>query len=186
MEKFNLIRTEDPKSYLEQYRVTLDEALRTIRASALSDAASLLACSSTIYVCGNGGSLATAEHFACDVGKGAGLRVVPLTSGPILTAFANDVGYDSVFDEQFKLQRPGPLDCLVALSASGNSPNVVRVARTARAYGVSVLGLTGFTGGALKELSDVSLHLPVSNYGQAEDGHSILMHAIAQFLVAQC
>ena len=114
-----------------------------------------------VFVVGNGGSAATASHFACDLSKGTRcdgpptFQVVSLTDNvPLLTAWANDSGYDRVFSEQLKaLARPG--DLLVAISASGNSPNVVAAVDAARSCGMSVVSLSGRSGGRLAHLVDV-------------------------------
>src|SRR5215208_3831810 len=105
-----------------------------------------------VFVVGNGGSAATASHFACDLSKGTRrdgpptFHVVSLADNvPLLTAWANDSGYDRVFAEQLApLARPG--DVLVVISASGNSPNVIAAVETARSCGMSVVGLTGRSG----------------------------------------
>ena len=111
-----------------------------------------------VFVVGNGGSAATASHFACDLSKGTRrdgpptFHVVSLTDNvPLLTAWANDSGYDRVFSEQLTaLARPG--DLLVAISASGNSPNVVAAIDAARSCGMAVVGLSGRSGGRLAHL----------------------------------
>lgn len=141
-----------------------------------------------IYVAGNGGSAAIADHLCCDWMKGTrvpnqpALRVQSLTSNAALfTALANDFGYETCFSTQIEmLCEPG--DVVVVVSSSGNSPNVLAAAKSARARGAKVLGLSGFSGGKLVELSDVSLHVPLNNYGMVEDAHQMLMHVLAQYL----
>jgi len=137
-----------------------------------------------VYVVGNGGSATNATHFACDLSKAtivegrARLRVTSLTDNiALLTAWANDTSYDKVFSEQLtNLLNPG--DVVVAISASGNSPNVVSAVRAARLMGASTIGLVGFAGGRLLESVDAAIHVPSSDYGVVEDCHSVLEHAI--------
>ena len=141
-----------------------------------------------VYVIGNGGSAATAAHFVCDLGKNTaservqGIRVMCLTDNvPIATALSNDHGYDTVFERQLRtLLEPG--DVVLAISASGNSPNVVNGLKTARELGASTIGLLGFDGGAARSLVDVALVIDSFNYGQVEDAHMILGHVLAQYL----
>ena len=142
-----------------------------------------------VYVIGNGGSAANASHFAQDLSKGSmpdlegrRLRVVSLTdNAAYLTATANDLGYDRVFDVQLRaLARPG--DVLVAISGSGNSPNIVKAATYARSVHSTVVGVTGFDGGKLKGLSDIALHVPILDMCKAEAVHSILLHMVSDIL----
>lgn len=143
-----------------------------------------------VYLCGNGGSAATASHMASDLAKGAptgpvtGLRTHALTDNvPLITAWANDLDYAGVFSEQIRtLVRAG--DALVAISASGNSPNIVRAVEQARTQGALTIGLSGFGGGRLAELADVSVIVPSHEYGPVEDVHLALGHAIATALRA--
>jgi D-sedoheptulose 7-phosphate isomerase len=138
----------------------------------------------TIYVCGNGGSASTASHVACDLNKGATvsgvrrLRVVGLADNIAhLTALANDFDYSEIFTEQLKnLLEPG--DVVIGISASGNSPNCVKAFQYARDNGATTMGWLGFTGGEMKGLSDVCIHLPSVEYGPVEDGHLIINHML--------
>lgn len=137
-----------------------------------------------VYVVGNGGSATNATHFACDLSKAtivegrARLRVTSLTDNvALLTAWANDSSYEKVFSEQLmNLLNRG--DIVIAISASGNSPNVVSAIRAARLMGAATVGLVGFTGGRVLELADVAIHVPSQDYGVVEDCHSVLEHAI--------
>jgi D-sedoheptulose 7-phosphate isomerase len=137
-----------------------------------------------VFVVGNGGSAATASHFACDLSKGTRrdgpptFHVVSLTDNvPLLTAWANDSGYDRVFSEQLTaLARPG--DLLVAISASGNSPNVVAAVDAARSCGMSVVSLSGRSGGRLAHLVDVLVNVPSDTIEVVEDAHLIVAHSL--------
>src|SRR5437667_12804759 len=137
-----------------------------------------------VYVVGNGGSATNATHFACDLSKAtivdgrARLRVTSLTDNiALLTAWANDTSYDRVFSEQLtNLLDPG--DVVIAISASGNSPNVVSAVLAARLMRASTIALVRFAGGRLLEAVDAAVHVPSNDYGVVEDCHSVLEHAI--------
>jgi len=139
-----------------------------------------------IYVIGNGGSAATASHMCSDLGIGLkrrGLANFDIQSlgdnASICTAIANDISYEDLFLAQLEGSL-GPEDVLVAISASGNSPNIVKAVEYARSVGATVVGFTGFDGGRLKEFSDVVFHAesPPGAYGQVEDAHMILNHIL--------
>jgi D-sedoheptulose 7-phosphate isomerase len=142
----------------------------------------------TVFVCGNGGSASTASHMAADLGKNTAvegrtrLRVMSLADNVAwFSALANDLGYENVFVEQIAnlLQ---PQDVLLAISASGNSPNVVRAAEFTRERGGKVVALVGFSGGRLLEIADVAVHTPSDEYGPVEDSHLMLDHIFVEAL----
>lgn len=138
-----------------------------------------------IFVCGNGGSASTASHFACDVVKGASFqrsqrfRIMALTDSlPTLTAYSNDVSYDCVFAEQLKnFARAG--DLVMAISGSGNSPNVVCAVEYANSIGCRTVALTGRDGGKLGPLAQLNVHVAEPHMGRIEDAHMIVCHMIA-------
>lgn len=138
----------------------------------------------TIFTLGNGGSAATASHFACDLAKGVrvegvpAFRVFPLTDNvPLLTAWGNDTSFEQIFAQQLTaLVRPG--DVVVAISASGNSPNVLAAVRVARAAGALTIALSGRDGGRLGPLADLTVHVPAETIEQIEDAHSIITHSL--------
>jgi len=144
----------------------------------------------TIFVLGNGGSASTASHLANDLGLGTrhkggkAYRAISLADNvAFLTAAANDIGYELIFTEQLKtLLQPG--DVVIAISASGNSPNVLRAVEYAKKRGGFTIGLTGFDGGALKKIADDSIHIatPHGDYAPVEDLHLILGHLVASYL----
>jgi len=142
----------------------------------------------TLYVFGNGGSAATASHIICDMAKNTRgsekprLKVVGLNDNmPIFSAYANDEGYDRVFAEQIiTLGQEG--DTVLAISGSGNSPNVLEGVKAAREKGMFTIGLTGYAGGKLKGLVDLALVVPVNDMEQVEDAHMILDHLITGLL----
>lgn len=139
-----------------------------------------------VYIVGNGGSAATATHFACDLSKAtivegrARLRVTSLTDNvALLTAWANDSSYENVFAEQLcNLLNPG--DVVIAISASGNSPNVLNAIAAARDRQAVTVGLVGFGGGALVTAVDSAVHVESHSYGVIEDCHLVLEHAITE------
>jgi D-sedoheptulose 7-phosphate isomerase len=138
----------------------------------------------TVFTFGNGGSASLASHMACDLGKGtstAGIRrfrVMSLADNiPVMTAWANDARYDDIFAEQLQnFVEAG--DVVVAISGSGNSPNVLNALRTAREAGCCVIGLTGFEGGKMKEMCDLCLVVPSDNMQFIEDLHVCINHCI--------
>jgi len=138
----------------------------------------------TLFLFGNGGSAALASHFACDIGKGtiAGkrrrLKSVALTDNvALITAWANDKAYDAIFAEQLEsLTDKG--DIVLAISGSGNSPNVIRGLEAARRLGAETLVLTGFEGGRAKALADLCLVVPSDSMQLIEDAHLCATHAI--------
>ena len=144
-----------------------------------------------VYVMGNGGSSATASHLVCDLVKTAGvagtppIRAFALTDNtPLLTAWANDRAFDWAFGEQIEaLVEPG--DVVVAISASGNSPNVVNGLLAARGRGARTIGLLGFTGGAARDCVDIAVHVPCHDYGLVEDAHAAIGHAITAAIRAE-
>jgi D-sedoheptulose 7-phosphate isomerase len=139
----------------------------------------------TIIVCGNGGSAATASHFACDLAKWTitdgrrRLRALALTDNvPMMTAWSNDTAYERVFLEQVvSIYRPG--DTLVAISGSGNSPNVLRAVEWVAAQGATTIGLTGFGGGKLAGLAQIAVVVPSHFMPEVEDVHSAICHSLA-------
>jgi D-sedoheptulose 7-phosphate isomerase len=145
----------------------------------------------TIYIAGNGGSASTASHWVNDLGKATKapgvppLRVMSLNDNVSwLTALANDEGYDRVFAGQLE-NFAGHGDLLIMISASGNSPNLLRAAETARSKGATTVAFLGFDGGLLKDAVDDYVLIPSSKgaYGLVESGHSLVGHVITVCLV---
>jgi D-sedoheptulose 7-phosphate isomerase len=140
-----------------------------------------------VFTLGNGGSASTASHMAADIAKNTigpnmrRFRVLSLNDNTaMLTALANDLGYEHVFREQLQnLIRPG--DLLIAISGSGNSPNVLNAIRYAQAQCAQVVGILGFGGGAASEVVDVSIVVPSDHYGIIEDVHLIINHIIVDY-----
>lgn len=145
-----------------------------------------------IYICGNGGSGSTASHFVCDFNKGVSLeqeqkyQFICLNDNmPQMMAIANDIGYDQIFKIPL-VNVISPGDIFIGISGSGNSQNVLLAAEYAKEQGATVIGLTGYDGGKLKELSDYSLHVPVSNMQIVEDLHLMFDHLMMWGLAGNC
>lgn len=141
-----------------------------------------------VFLCGNGGSAGNAVHLANDylygIAKrtGGGLRVNALSANTaVMTCLANDVGYEHIYSEQLAVQAE-PGDLLIALSGSGNSPNIVEAIRRANEMGVKSYAILGFTGGKCKALADVPIHFPVDDMQIAEDMQMVVGHMLMQWL----
>ncbi len=177
------------------YIDTLGQTLRNMSSETIDRiAAELLKAYSkdrNIFVFGNGGSAATASHFACDLGKGTAkalptnarrFRVTALTDNvPIMTAWANDLSYDEVFTEQLRnLLRPS--DICIAISGSGNSRNILSALRYAQLTASTSIGLAGFDGGAMKSLCNHCLIVPSGNMEVIEDLHLAVCHSLSTII----
>lgn len=145
----------------------------------------------TVWVAGNGGSAAISDHTVCDCSKGTYVegqppfRTVSLTSNvAMLTALGNDLSYSDIFSEPLKYYLTEK-DAVLLVSSSGNSPNVVKACEYANAQGVPTVAFVGFKGGKLGELAQVTVHIPIENYGIVEDTHQSLIHAITQYMKAR-
>jgi len=142
----------------------------------------------SIFICGNGGSAATASHFVSDLNKGANAKGMPrframalVDNIPLLTAWSNDASYGDAFAEQLRnLARPG--DLVIGISGSGNSPNVLNAVRYAHQIGATTIGLTGGQGGKLAGLVDLAVIVPNACMEQIEDAHMFLEHALVSAL----
>jgi len=144
----------------------------------------------TIYFIGNGGSAATASHFANDIAIGTNsyekpFRAVSLTDNQaIITAVGNDFGYEDIFVRQLQvLGRKG--DVVVGISASGNSPNLIKAFEYAKSAGIKTVAITAFDGGKMKSMADEGVHVPTApkEYGPAEDAHMVLDHLVGAYLM---
>lgn len=185
-------RYHDAGHFAVDYSSQLARAMATVEPGRFEAAARILDGAyergATVFSCGNGGSASIANHFQCDhvkgvrIGTGLLTRVQSLsTNVEILSAIANDNGYENVFDFQLQSHaRPG--DVLVAVSSSGRSPNIVRALEWCNENDVETVALTGFTGGPARDLATVSIHVDSSNYGVIEDAHQACMHLLAQYV----
>jgi D-sedoheptulose 7-phosphate isomerase len=182
-------------SYMRDYAAALRTAIEGISSEAVEEVCSRVlkatASGKQIFVIGNGGSAAVAEHLCCDWTKGtncAGYPVIvsrSLTSNVALySAIANDYGFEHVFDTQLEFFA-GAGDVLIAISSSGNSPNVLNAVRCAKELGMFVAGFSGFSGGKLAEAANASVYVGTNNYGIVEDAHQAVMHIIAQYIACR-
>jgi D-sedoheptulose 7-phosphate isomerase len=188
MQRVTRAKEDIMRATIERYWRELQLTMDAMPHAALAQVAdALLDCRArggTIFIVGNGGSAATASHFACDLAKGTQspgaipFRVVPLTDNmPLLTAWANDVSYEQVYAQQLAtLIRPG--DVLVAISASGSSPNILAAARAATRHGANVIAWTGATGGKLLRLANLIVRVPAHSIEQVEDAHLMISHSL--------
>jgi D-sedoheptulose 7-phosphate isomerase len=188
-------KSRDFQSYAKGYLQYISDLLKCIDIGAITlfieELEKARKNQNTVFIIGNGGSAVTATHMANDFGIGfsAGndrnpYRVLSLTDNTAkMTAISNDYGYDKLFFYQLKVHyMPG--DKLVAISASGNSPNIVAASEWVKKRGGRVIGLVGFDGGKLKNLSDIFIHIktPKGEYGPVEDMHMIVNHLVYTWL----
>jgi D-sedoheptulose 7-phosphate isomerase len=144
-----------------------------------------------VWICGNGGSAANANHWANDflypVAKHApkGLRIQSLSANPaVLSCLGNDLGYENIYSYQLhSMGRPG--DLLIVLSGSGNSPNILGALKKAREVGIRSYAIIGFDGGKAKALADVPIHFPVDDMQVAEDTQMIICHFLTKEMRAK-
>ncbi len=176
--------------YLDELRTCLDELPMDRIAQVADRILEAYRKGQLVVLMGNGGSAATASHIACDLGKTilgntpgrTRFRVMSLTDNvPGLTAWANDVGYEAVFAEPLQTWIQ-PEDVVIAISGSGNSPNILEGIRVARSLGAYTIGLLGFEGGEARLLVDLPVVVPRSNYGIVEDLHMVFGHLITAYI----
>jgi D-sedoheptulose 7-phosphate isomerase len=179
---------------VEKILMASSEALAAaarLLAGSTADAAAVISnafrSGSRVYLCGNGGSAADAQHIAAELAgrlriDRRGLPAVALTVNPsVLTAIANDYGYDAVFSRQVEaMGRPG--DVLVGISTSGTSKNVVAALAAAHAAGLSTIGLMGKAGGPMKEHCDVAILVPSSDTQRIQEAHIAVGHAVCELV----
>lgn len=143
-----------------------------------------------VFICGNGGSGSNSSHFCEDLGKSTlrredftndsvkRLKVLSLTDNtPYILAWGNDEGFDRVFVEQLK-NFASPDDVLIAISGSGNSPNILNAVEWGNRHNLRTWGITGYSGGKLKSLGKNNLHVPLDDMGMVESIHLVLFHWI--------
>jgi len=194
MNNLDRIFSKDPTAFASSYLDYLTSVLKTIDTREIGQFIETLLDArkrgATIYFIGNGGSAATASHFANDIAIGTNsydkpFRAVSLTdSNAIITALGNDFGYEEIFMRQLRvLGRTG--DIVVAISASGNSPNLIRAFDYAKSIGIKTVAITAFDGGKIKQMADEGVHVPTApkEYGPAEDAHMVLDHLVGAYLM---
>lgn len=184
--------TQAIDNYFERLKTTLDR----IDKEAISKLMNLLEQSREeghqVFIMGNGGSAATASHYVCDFNKGVSLgqdkryKFICLNDNiPSLMAYGNDLSYNDIF--LYPLQtyfQKG--DLVIGISGSGNSENVVRALEWANAHGGYTIGLTGYSGGKVKQLCKHNVHIPINDMQIAEDLHMVLDHCMMKILSGGC
>ena len=182
-------------SFLRLYKTSLGQAIESIDLDKVAQAIEILRQARdqerTIFTCGNGGSAATASHFVCDMVKGASFgrpsrfRVMALGDNqPTVTAYSNNVDYECAFVEQLKnFARPG--NVVIAISGSGNSPNVLRAVEYGNSIGCRTIALTGRDGGKLGPLAQLNVQAAHPHMGRIEDCHMIVMHMIGYYFMEE-
>ena len=180
------------KDYISEYIDKLEHGLRSIDPETVAEVVEALerarAEQRTLFIIGNGGSAATASHMANDLqklashGKSPAFRAIALTDNvPLITAWGNDEDYTAVFVRQLEALAQ-PRDVLIAITGSGNSPNIVRAMEWAQDAGLETIALLGFDGGKVRTIADHVLLFGEGHYGRIEDAHMILEHMIANYL----
>ena len=178
----------DYRNQIKEYINLEIETLKNLNIDAINDAMNLIYDTyekeGTIYVFGNGGSSATASHYQNDFNKGISeyiekkFKFLCLNDNvPTVMAIANDIGFEEIFRFQLK-NKLKKHDIILAISGSGNSKNVLNAVEYAKSCGNKIIGMTGYNGGKLLELSDVSLNAPVMSMQVTEDIHMIYAHLI--------
>jgi D-sedoheptulose 7-phosphate isomerase len=194
MNNIDRIFTKDPEAFAGAYLEYLGSVLKTIDVREIGQFVQTILDArergATIYFIGNGGSAATASHFANDIAIGTNsydkpFRAVSLTDNQaIITAIGNDFGYEDIFVRQLQvLGRKG--DVVVGISASGNSPNLIKAFEYAKSVGIKTVAITAFDGGKMKPMADEGVHVPTAlkEYGPAEDAHMVLDHLVGAYLM---
>lgn len=177
------------KDFLKQYTNTVNEVMQKMDPSEFKKIIDILAQAyqqdKQVFIVGNGGSAGTANHFVCDFGKNAvqgkgkrRFRIISVCDNiEKITALGNDIAFEEIYAFQLEnLMRPE--DVLIVVSASGNSPNIVRACEFAKSKNASIIALAGFKGGKIKDFADACLVAPLSSYEQIEDIHLIILHMI--------
>jgi D-sedoheptulose 7-phosphate isomerase len=178
----------NPTNQCRSYFDLLSEIIRALPFEQVDKVAELLFLAyerqGTVFIFGNGGSAALASHFACDLGKGTvnggnkRFKVLALTDNvPLMTAWANDSHFENIFAEQLANFAKGN-DVAFAISASGNSPNVLKALSFAARAGLTTIGLTGFSGGRMLSLCNAAIIVPCDNMQIIEDLHLCVAHSV--------
>lgn len=187
----------NPKDFIENYILELIRCLKSLDKTKIELIIDVLVDAykkdRKVFILGNGGSATTASHMACDLGKGTlqrvydnterRFRVISLTDNvALITAFANDLSFDDIFVQQLR-NLVETDDVVIAMSGSGNSPNVVKAVEYAKSCGAITIGILGFkTGGKLGNMVDYSIIVDSNHYGPIEDIQLILNHMIAAWI----
>jgi D-sedoheptulose 7-phosphate isomerase len=184
------------KAYIDEYTAAINDAMGKIETAQFERIIAILAEAykndRQVFIAGNGGSAGTANHFVCDFGKNAvpfkgtgpgsrRFRIISVSDNiEKITALANDIAFEEIFRQQLiNLMREG--DVFIAISASGNSPDMVRACEYAREMKSHIIALAGFNGGRIREFAEAAIVVPLESYEQIEDIHSIILHMIVYY-----
>lgn len=189
------MKSYNDSDFINDYKSKLIDLIELINDDAVEDIIALLKQTESnqgkVYIIGNGGSAATASHMVNDLGVGLSRRGIAnffieslSDNSAVCTAIANDTGYENIFYQQLKNKLKKD-DILIAISCSGNSQNILKAVNYARTNDLKVIGITGFDGGELKQLADISFHVNTKKdqYGLVEDIHMILNHMIYTYFI---
>lgn len=170
-----------------EYFSSLNFAISKLDHSALDRAYRIANTCKTLYIFGNGGSAAIANHWVCDFAKGINedtcknAAAISLNSNvPLISAIANDIGYEHIFSKQLEYANLQQGDVVFAISSSGNSKNIINGISKAKELGIYTVAFTGFSGGTAAAIADTNVHVPSHNYGIVEDVHMMILHSISQ------
>lgn len=184
------------KEYIKNFLEELNRSIKNVSWEEIAKAIKILQATrehdGKIFLVGNGGSAAIASHFANDLNKtvlghknGKNIKrfqaISLVDNTPLLTAWSNDVGYETALAEQLK-NFAQEKDILFAISSSGNSPNIIKAAETAKNLHMDIIGLTGFDGGKLSRLADAKIHAPNNQYEIVESTHDSICHLLTMCL----
>lgn len=180
--------THDIRAYLDKEKSVLEGLDENEISAVMNVLEETRTSGNKVFICGNGGSAATASHFTCDFNKGISYsQKVKYNfeclndNVPMMMAIANDIGYEDIFSEPLK-NKMRKEDVLFAISGSGNSKNVVKAAEYAKSIGATVIGLVGYDGGQVKKLSDYCIHINIENMQIVEDLHMTIDHVMMYVL----
>lgn len=179
--------TEQTLIYVDKLATTLKLIDSSQIATLVEILVKMMTDNGTLYICGNGGSAANAMHLANDFTfgispSGDAMKVEALTANSsVITCLANDIGYENIFSHQLKV-KASHYDVLLVLSGSGNSQNVIQAVLQAKKIGMPTVAILGFSGGQIKELVDLPIHIQVMDMQIAEDSQLIIGHIVMQSL----
>lgn len=139
----------------------------------------------SVFFIGNGGSAGIATHMTADFLKNGGIRTISMLQPATITCLGNDYGYEFIFSKQLEIMAE-PGDLLVAISSSGNSPNIVNAAKTAKEKGCQVMTFTGFKpDNKLRQLGNINVYVPSISYGHVESIHNMILQQVVDDIVAR-
>ena len=184
------------KAYIDGYAAAINDVMAKLDPAQFEKIIAILAEAykndRQVFIAGNGGSAGTANHFVCDFGKNAvpfkgvgpgnrRFRIISISDNiEKITALANDLAFEEIFRQQLiNLMREG--DVFIAISASGNSPDLVRACEYAREMKSRIIVLAGFNGGKIKEFAEAAIIVPLESYEQIEDIHLIILHMVVYY-----